>query len=132
MTRINLIPVEELSDQNLIAEYHELPRVLRVSLDNAPEKYCLGKGHMKWAKLHLQFICTRYLLLCMEMYHRDFTVNYPPVDFLDYAFSKCGSDFTWQDYIPTEEDISLSRDRIIQRYNKNHRWTKRNKPEYLQ
>lgn len=29
MTRINVIPVSELSDQHLIAEYRELPRVLK-------------------------------------------------------------------------------------------------------
>ena len=29
MTRINLIPVKELSDQHLIAEYREIPRVIK-------------------------------------------------------------------------------------------------------
>lgn len=29
MTRINVVPVEELSDAWLIAEYRELPRVLK-------------------------------------------------------------------------------------------------------
>ena len=45
MTCINVIPVQELSDQHLIAEYHELPRVLKQDIDttNAPERYRLGK-----------------------------------------------------------------------------------------
>lgn len=29
MTRINLIPVKELSDQHLIREYQELPRCIK-------------------------------------------------------------------------------------------------------
>ena len=29
MTRINVIPVEELSDQHLMAEYRELPRAIK-------------------------------------------------------------------------------------------------------
>ena len=51
MTRINLIDVEELSDQNLLAEYRELPRCIKqdINTDDAPDKYTLGKGHMKWA-----------------------------------------------------------------------------------
>lgn len=45
VTRINVIPVQDLSDQHLIAEYHELPRVLKQDIDatNAPERYRLGK-----------------------------------------------------------------------------------------
>ena len=40
MTRINVVPVKELSDQHLIAEYRELPRVIkqRINIDDAPEK----------------------------------------------------------------------------------------------
>ena len=49
MTRINLVKVEELSDQHLIAEYRELPRCLKqkVNLKDAPDRYTLGKGHVK-------------------------------------------------------------------------------------
>lgn len=41
MTRINLVPAKELSDQHLLAEYHELPRVIKQNIDirNAPEKW---------------------------------------------------------------------------------------------
>lgn len=49
MTRINVVPVEELSDAWLIAEYRELPRVLNgnFSIKDAPNRYKLGTGHVK-------------------------------------------------------------------------------------
>ena len=44
MTRINVVPVEELSDAWLIAEYRELPRVLNgnFSIKDAPNRSKLG------------------------------------------------------------------------------------------
>lgn len=54
MTRINVIPVWELSDQHLLAEYRELPRVLKqnISTVGAKSYYHLGPGHMKWGRRH--------------------------------------------------------------------------------
>lgn len=62
MTRINVIPVEELSDQHLIAEYRELPRVLKqnININDAPETYKLETGHVKWAKRHTKYVETRF------------------------------------------------------------------------
>lgn len=56
MTRINIIPIEQVSDQHLMAEYRELPRMIPF-IDKWIEKGCLpvnqptyvlGKGHMKF------------------------------------------------------------------------------------
>lgn len=57
MTRINVIPVWELSDQHLLAEYRELPRVLKqnISTVGAKSYYHLGPGHMKWGRRHWNF-----------------------------------------------------------------------------
>lgn len=128
MTRINVIPVSELSDQHLIAEYHELPRVLKQNINtaDAPEKYCLGRGHMKWAKRYALYIRGRYGELCREMLLRGFTVNYY-TDAFDASLYK-----HW--YYPTPEDIELNRQRIREKYNMKpnwYRWTKRTKPEWL-
>lgn len=40
MTRINLVPVEELSNQHLVAEYRELPRCIKqkINTECAPER----------------------------------------------------------------------------------------------
>lgn len=53
MTRINVVPVFELSDQHLMAEYRELPRVIKqkINTTDAPRLYKLGLGHVKWAGL---------------------------------------------------------------------------------
>lgn len=62
MTRINLVPPEELSRQHLVAEYRELPRIfalvraaqgkgLKPANIKAPAVYVLGRGTKK------QFAC---------------------------------------------------------------------------
>lgn len=132
MTRINLIPVEELSDQHLLAEYKELPRCIKqdINIKDSPTNYCLGKGHMKWARNHLTFLLERYKIICSEMVYRGFTVNYSYEDLRKYAYDNC-SRCLFNGYIPTHSDIILSRNRIIEKLNMKpqwYRWTKRVKP----
>ena len=81
MTRINVIPVFELSDQHLIAEYHELPRVIKQKIDTsgAPGGFVLGTGHMRWARAHWKYTCDRFCEICDEMEYRGFNVNFAPV-----------------------------------------------------
>ena len=133
MTRINQIPVEELSDQHLIREYNEIPRFIKqdINIEDAPTIYCLGKGHVKWGRKHWVFCLARYSFVCNEMYYRGFTVNYTHKDL---------SKFTVNTpmplpipYIPTEQDIELSRNRIIEKIKMKpnwYRWTKRERPSY--
>jgi len=128
LTRVNVIPVSELSDQHLIAEYHELPRVLKqdINVADAPEQYCLGKGHMKWAKRYSLYTRARYGALCREMCYRGFAVNYYTDNF-DTSLHK-----HWYD--PTPKDIELNRQRIREKYQMKpnwYRWTKRTKPDWL-
>ena len=131
MTRINVVPVRELSDQHLIAEYHELPRVLKQNIDiaNAPEKYCLGKNHIRWARRHLVFTTQRMGNLIIEMKHRGFKTNYENLDGVMAAWC-----IPVSDYAPTQEDIELNRQRIREKYNMKpdwYRWTNRTKPDWL-
>lgn len=133
MTRINLVPVEELSDQHLIAEYHELPRCIKQAIDtsNAPANYILGKGHMKWAKHHTIFLLDRYSLLWEELLWRGFKPTYPPS-----LLISCAVDNTPErdrnSYLPTEKDLQVSRERLIIRYKDSLRWTNREKPSYME
>lgn len=134
MTRINLIPVKELSDQHLIAEYRELPRVIKQKIDisNAPEKYCLGKGHVKWAKKHTMFILYRYGEICNEMKHRGFKFNYEWSTLAYYAMQQFGPEI-FTTYDVTNKDIKLSRSRIIEKIKQKpdwYRWTNRPRPDY--
>ena len=136
MTRINLISVTELSDQHLIAEYRELPRIIKqehIYIGDAPDTYVLGKGHVKWCVKHANFCLTRYYCICKEMEFRGFKVNYPYDDLLKIANDK---QVTWysKHYFPTPQDVQLSRNRIVEKINQKpnwYKWTKRNKPKYI-
>lgn len=80
MTRINMVDPADLSDQHLKAELRELPRVFsfKIDISDAPERYCLGKGHVRWAKSYPYFIRFRYKDLYKEAMFRGFETSYKP------------------------------------------------------
>ena len=131
MTRINVIPVNELSDQWLIAEYRELPRCVKQDIDtsDAPQRYKLGAGHMKWAKAHSTWLMVRYLDICEEMEYRGFTVNYPESE-LYKVWDGIGNI-----YCVSAIDITTNRKRLIEKYKMKpdfYKWTNREKPKWLE
>lgn len=130
MTRINVISPEELSDQWLIAEYRELPRVIKgeFNLKDAPDIYRLGRGHVKWAKKHAFWVMSRYFKICDEMEYRGFMVNYKPIDLIK-VWDKIGF---WYDV--TLSDMCINVKRLIEKYKSKpnyYKWTKRDKPQWL-
>lgn len=136
MTRINVIDVKYLSDQWLLAEYRELPRVIlqeHIYIGDAPEKYCLGKGHVKWAVLHANYCLYRYYKICEEMKYRGFKVNYPYEDLDKYADDNQIRLYS-KNYSPTDDDIKINQQRLIEKYNLKpnfYKWTKREIPDFL-
>lgn len=129
MTRINVIPVEELSDQHLIAEYRELPRVLKqninININDAPNTYKLGTGHVKWAKKHSKYVEIRFTQLVKEMQHRGFQTNFTSTNNIHNN--------NGDNYQITELDIQTNKQRIIEKLNKKptfYRWTNREIPEW--
>ena len=71
MTRVNIIPVEELHDQHLIAEYRELtmvPAALNRTLKSKkgldktkiPENYTLNQGHVYFFYNKGKYLDKRY------------------------------------------------------------------------
>jgi deoxyribonuclease (pyrimidine dimer) len=85
MTRINCVPVEELSAKHLVAEYREIGRVyaLAVSAYNRGEKptahgdaYTLGKGHVKFFYSRLGYVTKRHRELIAEMLRRGYNPTY--------------------------------------------------------
>ena len=132
MTRVNVIPVEELSDQHLIAEYRELPRCIKQEIDisDAPDKYCLGKGHMKWARKYLGYTLVRFAEVRAEMWYRKFEARYGANELSEFVVNEA----PWKNYFPTNEDIALNRARIVEKYRMKpnwYRWTNRKKPRWL-
>lgn len=119
MTRINVVPVEELVDKHLIAEYRELPRIYKAAqkfYDNGekgsvPEKYVLGTGHMKFFYYRLSYIQKRHLQLIEEMKNRNFKTSFdgsiPDGINLPVKF--------WKDYKPTDDALVINRQRINDR-----------------
>lgn len=131
MTRINVVDPKTLSDAWLVAEYRELPRAIKsnCNITNAPERYKLSTGHVKWAKKHSLFLIKRFERLIEEMKYRGFTTNFNT----DGLKSYIGPD-TNNDYKVTEKDIKVNIDRLKERFNSSsnkHKWTKRAIPNYL-
>lgn len=133
MTRVNLIPVEELADQHLIREYQELPQPLKRKV-NIEGDYCfyrLNKGHVKWIKTNWKFCFERHKELCKEMKFRGFKVNHPTSELEPYIKTLKPLSYV---YKPSSEEINISRQRIIEKISLKpdwYRWTKREKPFYI-
>ena len=117
MTRINVIPPKQLSRQHLIAEYRELPRVFTLarnregSTKDVPLDYCLGKGHVLFFTLRLEFLSARYFDLIIEMRRRGYKPNHVPFKKLRDGIPK----HCFQDYKPTRAAIRINRQRIKER-----------------
>ena len=119
MTRINCIPVEELSGKHLVAEYRELPRVFALAEKAAarghlsqPDTYTLGKGHLLFFYTRLGFLARRHAQLVCEMKRRGYKPSFKGMrrdDFPDIP------DAFWADWEPTLEAQQLNRQRIRER-----------------
>lgn len=118
MTRINLVPVQDLTDQHLMREYQELPRILgnvRKGIAagktpknyKIPKEYVLGTGHMTFFYDKLEFLRKRQNELIEELLNRSYNIQF--TEGLDLSeFPDC-----WKgDYEPTIEAEELSRARI--------------------
>lgn len=113
MTRINVgIPPVELSREHLIAEHREIKRIPncikkgRYSLQGIPPKFKLGTGHVKFFYNKLKFLKRRYDSIYIECITRGYDVT---------SYHDCFNDLPdelYNDYIPTNHDIELIKNRI--------------------
>ena len=119
MTRINCVPVTELSGPHLVAEYRELPRVyalaeaamLRgVQPDSLPQTYVLGTGHVQFFYARLGYVTERHDQLIHEMLRRGYKPTWLDVPLLT-EFPKL-----WRrGWEPDEGSLALNRARIAER-----------------
>lgn len=119
MTRINCVPVTELSNKHLVAEYRELPRVYGLSLAAVqrgddwrahPEEYCLGTGHVTFFYSRIRYVVRRHRQLIAEMQRRGFRTEHTDVPSV-ILWPK-----PWRRmWLPTEEAKRLNRARIRER-----------------
>jgi deoxyribonuclease (pyrimidine dimer) len=119
MTRINVsVPPQELSNQHLIAEHRELKRIPntvrsgKAIVRDIPEKFTLGKGHVKFFYNKLLFLKNRYELLYQECINRGFKVTY-----YGNAWDGLPANLM-NDYTPSKEDDFIIRERIKERTKK--------------
>lgn len=119
MTRINCIPVEELSTPHLVAEYRELPRVFSLAQRawergrySQPDAYTLGKGHILFFYTRLGFLAKRHAQLINEMKRRGYKPAYSPITRDSYPAIP---DALWGDWQPTLDAMRLNRQRIADR-----------------
>lgn len=119
MTRINCIPVTELSDKHLVAEYRELPRVFglvakaiqrgeRPDDPRNPTEYTLGKGHVRFFYPRLRYCKKRFTQLVREMRRRGMKPQYGATIGTDQMM---GYGFLG-DWTPTPAAQALNRQRI--------------------
>lgn len=130
MTRINLIPVEHLSDQHLMAEYRELPRVRhlhpREQMPLISANYVLGKGHVLFFYNKGCWLEDRHARLIHEMQYRGFATNIPQLDLKHWP---AGAMNMWY---PSPLEAHLSWKRIRSRLGTSkrpHTWTRRSRPD---
>lgn len=129
MTRVNIIPVEELHDQHLIAEYRELtmvPAALNRTLKSKkgldktkiPENYTLNQGHVYFFYNKGKYLDKRYNQIVKEMQNRgfspDFKRKFPKNIFIENNLYK--------DWKPTIKDLEIIRKRIKSKIEEKPNW----------
>lgn len=130
MTRINLTLVSELTDQHLMAEYRELPRVFgsvrkhaqngkKVSDFKISNVFLLGTGHVTFFYNKLQFLHKRQHDLINECLKRGFKIQDTTVqDISDIPIE-------WlNDYSPNQDALCLSQERLDEKIAQKPLWYK--------
>ena len=136
MTRINLVPITELSDQHLVAEYREIFMVgpsLQRSLkspnwnktkETLPKEFTLNKGHVKFFYNKGKYLYNRYLELIKEMKNRGMRP-----DPLRKFKREQWPDELFNDWIPSANDLEIIRERIQLRIKQKPTWYRWSKNE---
>ena len=124
MTRINVVPVAELNDKHLLAEYRELPRVFGAATkawekhgyglwDRLPNEYTLGRGHVSFFYWRLTFCAMRQTALIQECLNRGFRIKWGFDSII--AMYQQTPDALHNDYLVTEDALRINRERIATR-----------------
>lgn len=130
MTRINVVPEDQLSDKHLSGEYHEISRVFELvrkflqrggSL-SIPTEYRLGEGHVLFFYRRLEYIAARYTRLALEMRYRAFKRGrdsgvdmFVVAEIIQCARDSIHDERWWNDYVPTPEAIAINWQRLEER-----------------
>lgn len=130
MTRINVVPVETLCDQHLLAEHRELTRIpnsilsgkAKVDVLKIPKEYTLGTGHVRFFYDKLEFLYNRYNQIHNECINRGFNVTHiwpSEVHMGNLKFK-----YLFKNWAITEDAININKARIMERMPAKPRFTK--------
>ncbi len=134
MTRINLVPVQDLADQHLFAEWREIkmvPAALRRSLKTrkssdilagVPKRYTLNKGHVTFFFNKMQFLTARYKLLTEELVKREYTLG-SGNDFTTFT-QDIPDEFNQIEWQSDKQEVAVNVERILLRINEKSNWYK--------
>lgn len=127
MTRINIVSVKEISNKQLMAEYHESIRVFGYVLksksipSDIPSHYCLGKGHVKFFFNKISYLLKRYKEINQELTNHGYRLN-------NETFSKNLEkgklalarypEIQVSNWIPSLEEMTINQARIDERLEK--------------
>lgn len=131
MTRINLVPVEELTDQHLFAEFREIkmvPKSLKRSLASRsvdqvlariPSDFTLNRGHVTFFYNKGAYLAERYEQIKAELEKRGVNFNRASLFDPDKVFSNPVFN---QQYSPTPEAYAIIRQRIAEKIAMKPNW----------
>lgn len=127
MTRINVVPVESLCRQHLIAEWRELPRAFALAhkasqagkpwTNKQPNAYTLGTGHVLFFYDKLGYLSDRHRALTQEMLARGYKPSI--ISCLREEWQDKIPKGYWKDYEPTQSAFGINTARILERMPKN-------------
>lgn len=117
MTRINCIPVSDLTDKHLMAEYREITRIaaayeksIKAGKVDITKKYTMGKGHVKFFYDKVNYLVLRTMMLHDECKKRGFNVEYKVYNYWKHARKDW-----WNNWHPTIDDETTNWNRILER-----------------
>lgn len=125
MTRINLVPPQELMDQHLFAEFREIkmiPKSLNRSLiargiggvlEMVPKAFTLNKGHVSFFYNKGQYLFSRYGEIRAELMIRNINFDRNSELDPDLVFARYAA--LYNDYTPTPEALAIIRQRIAEK-----------------
>ena len=131
MTRINIVPVEELTDQHLMAEYREIFMIgsaLQISLKSKdwdpkriPKKFTLNTGHVMFFYNKGKYLYNRYEQIKEELTKRNFKLDKTRL----FKVSQFPTEY-YNDWKPGDRDYTILRERIEERIKQKPEWYRHN------
>jgi deoxyribonuclease (pyrimidine dimer) len=123
MTRINTIDPSDPTNEWLLAEFRELPRIVnelikhpnRFKLKNIPKQFTLNKGHVTYFRNKLLFLAKRHEKLKAELALRGVNFNKDIRVDLD-SLAPHIKMFACNDWTPNKDDHAILIERLDERF----------------